>query len=166
MMRPVLLDFQSAMTASPEMELTIGSRFEELELVDLLMNAAAGWAGLPEDDVSGVTLAVREAAANAVRHGNRMREGTRVSVHVRLHPDRMEIVVQDEGEGFDPSELPDPLAPLNLLKPSGRGIFLMRNLMDEVSFDFPEDGGTVATLVKARVAAPADSPDSGSDSGT
>ena len=154
------------MTASPEMELTIGSRFEELELVDLLMNAAAGWAGLPDEDVSGVALAVREAAANAVRHGNRMRAGTQVLVHVRLHPDRMEIVVRDEGDGFDPSELPDPLAPSNLLKPSGRGIFLMRNLMDEVSFGFPEGGGTVVTLAKSLAAVPADLPDAASESAT
>jgi serine/threonine-protein kinase RsbW len=113
-----------------------------------------------------VTLAVREAAANAVSHGNRMRAGTQVRVRVRLHPDRLEIVVRDDGEGFDPTDLPDPLAPSNLLKPSGRGIFLMRNLMDEVSFGFPEDGGTVVTLAKSLAAVPADLHYPASDSGT
>jgi serine/threonine-protein kinase RsbW len=136
------------MTDPHELKVTIGSRFDELELVDLLMGAATGWTGLSEEDAGGVALAVREAAANAVRHGNRMDDGKRVDVRARFRSNELEIVVCDEGEGFDPSALPDPLAPSNLLKPTGRGIFLMRRLMDQVEFDFPEQGGTIVTMTK------------------
>jgi serine/threonine-protein kinase RsbW len=136
------------MKTSPELDLTIGSRFEELELVDLLMQLAADWASLPPDDGSDMALAVREAAANAVQHGNRLQDHKRVRICARLDSGYVTVRVVDEGEGFDLSELPDPLAPPNLLKPSGRGIFLMRRLMDEVTFDFPLEGGTVVTMRK------------------
>jgi serine/threonine-protein kinase RsbW len=136
------------MAQSPEIDLTIGSSFEELEFVDLLMDEVARWAGLSEEDAVGVALAVREAAANAIRHGNQLQEGKRVGVCASLGSDGLTVVIRDEGEGFDSTDLPDPLAPLNLLKRSGRGIFLIRKFMDEVVFDFPPGGGTVVTMRK------------------
>ena len=136
------------MERSSEIDLAIGSSFEELELVDSLMEVVTGWARLSEEEAVGVALAVREAAANAILHGTQLDNDKRVGVSAFLGPESLTIIVRDEGGGFDPSDLPDPLAPLNLLKPSGRGIFLMRKFMDEIVFDFPGGGGTVVTMSK------------------
>jgi serine/threonine-protein kinase RsbW len=134
------------MEPSPELTLTIGSRFDDLELVDRLIEEVAGQRRLPDRKVADLSLATREAVANAVHHGNGLDPGKSVVVRVLLEPEDLLVVVADEGTGFDPDALPDPLDPANILKPSGRGIFLMRKLMDDVTFDFPDVGGTVVTM--------------------
>ena len=142
------------MTTAVQIELEIGSSFEELELVDLLMEVVAEQVGMSSNEASALTLAAREAAANAVQHGNRQQAGKRVRIKVILDLHSVILTVSDEGEGFDPSGLPDPLAPPNLLKPTGRGIFLMRSLMSDVDFEFPADGGTVVTMRRERAPDP------------
>ena len=134
-------------TEPTELRLTIGSRFEDLELVDSVADAILKYVGVAEDDQEHTSLAIREAAANAIEHGNGVGSDKRVSVSMRLHAERLTVRVKDQGEGFDPERVPDPLAPENLLKPRGRGIFLSRRFVDEVAYEF--DGGTVMIPAQA-----------------
>jgi serine/threonine-protein kinase RsbW len=88
----------------------------------------------PEHDVFSVRLAFEEAIANAVKHGNRMDPAKQIHITCRLGPSQLYLEVADEGDGFDPTAVPDPTAPDRLEEPSGRGIMLMRSFMDRVEF--------------------------------
>jgi len=136
------------MTWQPEIHLRIASRFEDLELVDQLVETLLHYLGQGEDDTANTALAVREAAANALQHGNRLDSDKPADIRISADSGWLTVEVTDEGPGFDPASVPDPLAPENLLKPTGRGLLLMRNFMDEVSFDFPEAAGTVVRMRK------------------
>ncbi|MDZ7374974.1 MAG: ATP-binding protein [candidate division KSB1 bacterium] len=100
-----------------------------------------------EDDRDSIAIALTEALSNAIYHGNRLDPRKQVVIWVWIEPGQVKLRVKDEGEGFDPSALEDPLTPENLLRDRGRGIFILRALMDSVDFDFSQ-GGTVVTLVK------------------
>ena len=104
--------------------------------------------GFEEDAVHYMSVAVRESVVNAIKHGNHRDESKRVGVEFTLHPKALEVQVRDEGKGFDPAFVADPVAPENLLKADGRGIFFMRSFMDEVSYAFPRGGGTVVRMLK------------------
>ena len=95
-----------------------------------------------------MSVAVRESVVNAIKHGNRSDETKRVTVDFVIHGPRSRSAVLDEGAGFDPRRVPDPVAEENLLKADGRGIFFMRSFMDEVDYSFPPGGGTVVRMVK------------------
>ena len=96
-----------------------------------------------------VGMALREALANAVKHGNKLNPEKRVFVQMVVEPDsELRIEVDDEGDGFDPDAVADPTAPDNLLRASGRGIYYMRQFMDEVRFRTSDRGGTRLELVK------------------
>jgi serine/threonine-protein kinase RsbW len=139
----------AAMTLSrPEVQITIHSRFEELDLLDSLSEALLRHLGFRDEAVERAALAVREAAANAIQHGNGA--DSEEPVVVRFQVDNRDLVIEvaDLGQGFDPEALPDPLAPENLLKKSGRGILLMKSLLDDVAFRFEDRGGTVVTMRK------------------
>jgi serine/threonine-protein kinase RsbW len=85
---------------------------------------------------------------NAIKHGNKLDESKRVLVEFVILPSALEVRVQDQGAGFDPNAVPDPVAEENLLKAYGRGIFFMRQFMDEVQHSFPPRGGTVVRMLK------------------
>jgi serine/threonine-protein kinase RsbW len=104
--------------------------------------------GLDEQAAFGVDMAVREAVTNAVVHGNQEDDSKSVQVFFSCQGDRLEIEVLDQGQGFDPKSVPDPTDPANLMKTSGRGIFLIRNFMDEVEWLARPDGGTTIRMVK------------------
>jgi serine/threonine-protein kinase RsbW len=113
--------------------------------------AAADFArscGLAEDAAFGIDMAVREAITNAIVHGNKEDESKKVELTFNCSQNAVEIQVRDQGEGFDPGSVPDPTAPENILKTSGRGNFLIRNLMDEVDWSSSADGGTMVRMVK------------------
>lgn len=129
-----------------EVRLTIGSHFEDLDFVDTVCEAVLPYSALPEDQLEHTSLAVREAAANGIEHGNGVGSGKKVDILIRMEPELLTIRVSDEGGGFDPDTVADPLAPENLLKPRGRGIFLSRRFMDDVSYEFGE--GTIMILRK------------------
>lgn len=133
-------------------QISIPSLLANIELVDIVAEAAIRHFGIDEKTASNASLAVREAVANGVLHGNRQQEGKRVEVSLELDSEQLAVEVSDEGRGFDPAAVPDPLAPENLMKPNGRGIFLMRNLMDEVKFHFCRRRGTVVRMTKSVVA--------------
>ena len=129
-------------------DVNIGSRFENIDLVDVLSEAMLRFSGLGDDSIERLALAIREAVANGVQHGNKEDPAKRVTISFVLKSDELEIRVTDEGEGFDLSTLPDPLDPQNLFKPRGRGILLMNSFVDDVSYDFDATGGTTVTLKK------------------
>src|SRR4030095_5575818 len=98
--------------------------------------------GVGEERAFGIVMAVREAVTNAMVHGNQEDETKSVEVIFNCQDNVLEIEVRDQGEGFDPTGVPDPTDPANLLKTSGRGIFLMRSFMDEVEWVARPGGGT------------------------
>ena len=120
---------------------------ESVAEVETAAEALAVEAGLDEDARFHVAMAVREAVVNAVLHGNRLDPAKQVNVHLENTGDALVFVIGDQGEGLDPESLPDPLAPENLLRSSGRGIFLIRSFMDEVHFRQLHPG-TELTLIK------------------
>jgi serine/threonine-protein kinase RsbW len=139
------------MSDDKSFHLAIGSRFENIELVQLVLKDSLDQLGLDDDNRHWIDVAVREAVANAIKHGNLEDPAKQVHVDLTLEGnegDLLVIRVQDEGKGFDPSDLEDPLAPENLLKPNGRGIFYMKSFMDDIQYGLRPGGGTVVTLRK------------------
>jgi serine/threonine-protein kinase RsbW len=129
-------------------EITISSRFENIELVQVVAEHLCENAGVDEDGSHWVGMAVREAVANAIKHGNKLDVRKKVNATFELHGSELEIRISDEGEGFDPATVSDPLNPLNLMKTSGRGIFYMRTFMDQVHYSFSPSGGTSLLMTK------------------
>ena len=136
----------------------IGSRFENIELVQVVLRDSLVQLGLDEDAQHWVGVSVRDSVINAVKHGNRYDPDNQVFVEFTVRPaeepTELQVVVRDQGQGFDPEELADPLAPENLLKASGRGIFFMRSFMDDVQIRRAAQGGMEVVMVK-RFAHPA-----------
>src|SRR5918998_5460316 len=139
------------MTPSHTVRIEFGSAFDMLDFVQVVSDYMGRIAGLDEDALHWVSVAVRESVINAIKHGNGNDEHKRVWVEFTpLHagPPGLAIRVRDEGPGFDPDCLPDPLAPENMLKASGRGIFLIRNFMDEMHLQRAPEGGMEMVMVK------------------
>jgi serine/threonine-protein kinase RsbW len=104
--------------------------------------------GVSEELSFGIEMAVRESVTNAMVHGNQEDESKSVEVIFNCHDNELEIEVRDQGEGFDPGSVPDPTNAENLLKTSGRGIFLMRTFMDEIEWRNRPEGGTAVRMTK------------------
>lgn len=130
-------------------EITLPSSLDAVGEVERAMEAMALRAGFDEDTASNLAMVTREATINAVRHGNKFDPNKTVTAHLNRTATRISVCIADQGEGLDPSALPDPLDPANLLRSSGRGVFLMRAIMDEVNFRQLEPG-TEVTLIKFR----------------
>jgi serine/threonine-protein kinase RsbW len=126
----------------------LASRLEILETVQTVLGHVTSLVGFDDDSAHYMSVAVRESVVNAMKHGNRGNERKRVKVSFVIRPRVLEVSVLDEGPGFDPHRIPDPVADENLLKADGRGIFFMRSFMDEVDYSFPPGGGTLVRLVK------------------
>jgi serine/threonine-protein kinase RsbW len=143
-MSTVRLDFHSA--------------FDMLDFVQVVSDHVGRLAGLDEEALHWVGVAVRESVINAIKHGNG--EDERKRVHVEFTsldgetPPGVAIRVRDEGPGFDPENIPDPLAPENVLKSSGRGIFLIRSFMDQLELTRAPEGGMQMVMVKRASKAP------------
>ena len=133
--------------------LDVGSRFENIELVQIVLKDTLTELGVEEDARHWIDVAVREAVANAIKHGNEQNPDKQVHVDLLLEGDDLVIRIEDEGAGFDPSSVQDPLDPANLVRPNGRGIFFMRSFMDDIQYGLRPEGGTVVTLRK-RLAGP------------
>lgn len=143
------------MSNGQTVRLDVPSTYDMIDVVQVVSDAFARAAGLDDDAVHWIGLAVRESVVNAMRHGNGNDREKRV--HVEFAPldearPAIWIRVRDEGPGFDPASLPDPLAPENLLKSSGRGIFLIRSFMDELTIRRASEGGTEMVMVKRQSA--------------
>jgi serine/threonine-protein kinase RsbW len=128
------------------------SAVEMLDFVQVVSDHLCRSIGLDDDARHWVGVSIRECVINAIKHGNRHDQSKHVFVDFEITPvDRdpaLTIRVRDEGEGFEPEEVADPLAPENLLKSSGRGIFLIRNFMDDVQLHRAPQGGMEVRMVK------------------
>ena len=133
-----------------EIVLRIPSEDKYIHLVDLVVSYVAKEMGFGEEVEQHLELAVIEAGANAIKHGNRGDPEKVTQFRFRIAEDRLTVFVKDCGSGFDLEGIGDPLSPGSLMKPCGRGIFLMRALMDEVEYNMDESCGTQVRLVKYK----------------
>lgn len=119
-------------------ELTIPSSTEQVYQLESFVASLQQWVGFDDEVYAQIMMALSEAVTNAIIHGNK--EDEEKTVHILAHDlnGKLSISVKDEGEGFDPQAIPDPLKEENLLKEGGRGVFLMNQFADEV--DFSENG--------------------------
>jgi serine/threonine-protein kinase RsbW len=128
------------------------SAFEMLDFVQVVSDHLARGVGLDEDSLHWVSVAIRECVINAIKHGNRSDPAKHVFVELETGSTadvpQLAIRVRDQGEGFDPEQVANPLDPENLLKSSGRGIFLIRNFMDDVQLQRAPEGGMEVRMVK------------------
>jgi serine/threonine-protein kinase RsbW len=128
--------------------MSLSSRFENIEMAQhLCSKLLEGW-DLSEETTHWILMALREALANAIKHGNGQDLEKRVHLEMDVSDHHLRIRIQDEGAGFDPERVVDPLAPENRLKTSGRGIFYMKTFMDEVRFRRADGGGMEIVLTK------------------
>ncbi len=126
---------------------TLDSSLESVNKAEDTATEFATKSGFDSEEVQRISMAVREATVNAVLHGNAYDPRKKVHIAFETAGEALTVTVRDEGKGLDQEEIPDPLAPENLLKQSGRGIFLIRAFMDEVRFRNMEPG-TEVTLIK------------------
>jgi len=133
------------------LERFLDSTLESVDTAEELALEEAEKAGVEEDDRHKIAMAVRESMVNAVVHGNRYNAHKKVHLSVSKGPHEFVVRIADQGEGFDYEGLPDPLAQENLLRHSGRGIFLIIAFMDEFLVRRLEPAGTEVTLVKYLV---------------
>jgi serine/threonine-protein kinase RsbW len=143
--RPRIVTFDVTLETT---ELKFPSRVEAVGEAAAAVSEFMGRLGIAEDVAFGVDMAVREAVTNAVVHGNKLDDAKVVELKLTNTPEAFEISVHDQGTGFNPNNVPDPTKDENLLKTSGRGIFFMRNFMDEVEWSADPNGGTSVRMIK------------------
>jgi serine/threonine-protein kinase RsbW len=134
------------MTETRSLQLKLESTVDSIDAVELIAKGLARESGYGEDQSDRFAMAVRETMVNAVEHGNGFDRRKSVFFRVHVDPSALTVVIRDQGKGFDPALVPDPTEPENLLKASGRGLLLMRSLVDEVTLRTGQDGGAEVTL--------------------
>ncbi|MFY9842287.1 MAG: ATP-binding protein [Terriglobales bacterium] len=135
---------------------TLDSTLETVNNAEETASRMAAEAGFDDEEIMKISMAVREAAVNAVLHGNAYDPSKKVTLAFERTDNDLVIVIRDQGKGLDASRIPDPLAPDNLMKTSGRGIFLIRSFMDVVEIH-PSQTGTELIMIKHVHGNPADS---------
>ena len=129
-------------------EVVLENDLKNVEVAEEIARRISDTAGFDEDDQHKIDMAVHESVINAIWHGNKNDPSKHVRLRFEIYSDRLEIHVRDQGNGYDPSRLLDPLAEENLLNVSGRGIFLIRTFMDEYRVENIAGEGTEVILVK------------------
>ena len=132
-----------------QVSLIAPSSADHLDLIQAVAEQVAQLAGLTDERQLDFGLAVREGAINAMKHGHKFDAKRTVRLEFRFRGDCVEVSIVDHGPGFDPTELPDPRSPENLLRSSGRGLFLIRSLVDQVHFIQHDNG--MELLLRKRV---------------
>ena len=133
------------------LELSIKSSYKDLEKVANLIQRAARDAHIPEGTEEDLTISVLEAVNNAIQHGNREDKSKQVHIRIETTSGEIAVSIQDEGDGFDLKSVPDPRSGEHLLNTSGRGILIMKEFMDQVTFCV-EKRGTLVEMTKRFVA--------------
>ncbi len=130
------------------------SLLDSVDLAEDMTVRIAEAAGFDEDNRYRIGMAVREAMINALEYGNQRSRSKKIHFTLALEAEKLVIRIRDEGPGFDLADVPDPLAEENLLKTSGRGIFLMRSFMDEFDVRRPPGGGAEVVMSRRYPACP------------
>ena len=142
------MSLPSASNETGPIRMSLSSRFENIEMAQHLCGKLLdGWE-LNEETTHWILMALREALANAIKHGNGQDMAKRVHLEMGVKDHTLRIRIRDEGTGFDPAGVADPLAQENRFKTSGRGIFYMKTFMDEVRFSRVDGGGMEIVLTK------------------
>lgn len=140
------------LTRGGTVRLQIHSNFEMVDFVQVVSDRMGQLAGMDDEAVHWIGVAIRESVINAIKHGNREDLDKLVTVEFTFapvsEPTRLVVRVVDQGEGFDPEDVANPLDPENLLKSSGRGIFFMRSFMDDVVLRRADEGGMEVRMTK------------------
>jgi serine/threonine-protein kinase RsbW len=131
-----------------EESMTFPSALNQVARADEFLESRLRERGVPEDTIANLAIAVTELVNNAIKHGNKLQRSKLVTVVIICDSEKVEVTVSDQGNGFDPRDIPNPLADENLMKEIGRGIFIVKSLIDEVRFQFPPEGGTRVTVTK------------------
>jgi serine/threonine-protein kinase RsbW len=129
-------------------EVVLESDLKNVEVAEEITRRVSDTAGFDEDDQHKIDMAVHETLINAIWHGNKNDPGKRVWLRFEIFRDRLEIRVRDQGNGYDPGSVPDPLSDENILNVSGRGIFLIRTFMDDFRVESKKGQGTEVILTK------------------
>jgi serine/threonine-protein kinase RsbW len=129
------------MVLAENQKIRISSKAENIILVERMIEDVCDLFNINEDYYGNILVSLTEAVTNAIYHGNKANPNKSIDICFKSHPDRITFSVQDEGSGFNYKTLPDPTNPENIEKPNGRGVFLMRNLADNVTFE--ENGSKV-----------------------
>src|SRR5262245_22903330 len=125
------------MIPSGRITVSVTSRVAHVDLIHAISDQVAALVGFDSDEILNLGLAVREAAINAIKHGNRMDPRKKVRVIFAFDDDGLSITIQDRGAGFDPTRVADPTLPENLLQTNGRGLLLMKAFVDRVEVRGP-----------------------------
>lgn len=128
---------------SQQKTLTLASSMEEIPSIEEFTEMLKEWAELSDNQYGNVMIALSEGVTNAILHGNKEDPNKKVTVNAHLTSEELIISIKDEGPGFDPDSIPDPLKDENLMNEGGRGVFLMEHYADKVDFS---DGGSTLTL--------------------
>lgn len=131
------------MVLAENQKIRITSKAENIILVEKMIEDVCDVFNISEDYYGNILVALTEAVNNAIYHGNQANPNKSIDIYFKSHSDHVSFIVKDEGTGFGYDNLPDPTSPENIEKPNGRGVFLMRNLADKVTF---EDNGSKVIL--------------------
>lgn len=133
---------------SPDYQLVIPSLLEKLTEVEELTEKVAEQHDISEDDKDNLAIAITELTNNAIIHGNKFDHQKKVIISFYFDHDVVSVYIKDQGKGFDPTAIGNPLDPENLLKESGRGIFILKSIMDDVQFQVSDQGTEVKIIKK------------------
>lgn len=147
-MQKVLFTLSKISVEEKQIKISIPSKIESIDEAVMKTVEFAQDVGFDEDAIFGIDMAVREAVANAVKHGNKLDESKQVDIELRHSDEDFQISIRDYGEGFLVEDVPDPTNPENLMKPDGRGILFMQNFIDTVEWHNHPEGGMLVKMVK------------------
>lgn len=145
-----------SIVSNKRVEVTLESQLDSVSLAEEMCTRIAAAAGFDDDDCFKIGMSVREGVINAYNYGSQKQLGKKIFLTFELTPEKLIVRVQDQGKGFRLEDVPDPLADENLLKSSGRGIFLMRSFMDEFNVEPAQPHGAVLVMAKRLRTPPAD----------
>ncbi len=129
-------------------KISVPSSLDYLRDVDEFVEGKLKKLGLDQSQLADVAISVTEAVTNAIVHGNKNDRGKKVKIDLKIEKLKIVITVEDQGDGFDPESLSSPVEGENILKKVGRGVFILKSLMDKVNFIFQPEGGTIVKMVK------------------
>jgi serine/threonine-protein kinase RsbW len=139
----ILSALETTIRGMNNIHIEVPSLSENIRMIESFIDNAREKFQLDDDIYGNIMIAITEAVNNAIKHGNQSDSSKNVSLSLSLDDSLIKFIVEDEGQGFDFENLPDPTAPENIEKPGGRGIFLMKHLSDEVRF---KEGGRIVEL--------------------